>query len=109
MKAPIASGKWVEGFDAETPASDAARLVLRSRLAPIGELLDGAANHAADDEEFVHQLRVATRRAAAALRAFECVGPRTAMKTVARQLREIRRAAAAAREDDVHGGILKSL
>ena len=109
MKAPRGSGKWVEGVTAEMPVSAAAALLLRARLMPLPELLLGAAQHADEDVEFVHQLRVVSRRAGAALQVFAAACPDTAMKTVARQCRDLRRAAGAARSDDVHDDVLKSL
>ena len=51
--------------------------------------------------EYVHQLRVGTRRAAAALRVFENALPRKLLKATKRTLRRLRRAAGDARDWDV--------
>src|SRR5262249_28190395 len=58
--------------------------------------------HQADeDTEYVHQLRVGTRRAGAAVETFaDCLPPKVYRK-VRRKLRRIRRAAGAARDWDV--------
>ena len=57
--------------------------------------------HADEDPEHVHQLRVSTRRAAAALRIFADCLPKKAFKMARKALRRMRRAAGAARDWDV--------
>ncbi len=72
--------KWITNLAPETPAADAARRVLSVRLAAVAARIAPAVDRSAEDVEHVHQLRVATRRAAAALRIFaECLPdePRT--------------------------------
>src|SRR5207248_2386197 len=54
-----------------------------------------------EDAEHVHQLRVGTRRAAAALRVFADALPHKLLKGTRRTLRRIRRAAGDARDWDV--------
>jgi CHAD domain-containing protein len=60
-----------------------------------------AADEPLRDVEHVHRLRVATRRAVAAVEMFERLCPRKKAARVARQLKRIRRAAGEARDLDV--------
>jgi len=96
-----ASSKWVEGIGAETPVEEAARKSLQPRLTVVSHLLPVAAHLASHDIEHVHRLRVATRRATAALKLYrECVPPRQ-YRWMKKRLRKIRRAAGDARDLDV--------
>lgn len=97
----MADGKWIEGLDGGTRAVGAAQRVLALRFKAVLLRLPQAVHHADEDIEHVHQLRVSTRRAAAALRIFAELVPRKAFKTLRKQLRRIRRAAGAARDWDV--------
>jgi CHAD domain-containing protein len=63
--------------------------------------LQPALTEADKDAEHVHQLRVATRRAGAALRIFAPCLPQKVQKSARKHLRRIRRAAAEARDWDV--------
>jgi CHAD domain-containing protein len=94
-------GKWIEGLTAETPVADAARSVLHARLKVIDDYLPLAVNKAHEDIEYVHQLRVATRRAGAALKMFDDCLPGKRGKAARKQLRRLRQAASEAREWDV--------
>src|SRR5438045_3922551 len=97
----MADGKWVAGLRPDMPLSEAARTVLGVRLGTVQEHVPGAMKAAEKDPEHVHQLRVSTRRADAAMRIFrECLPGRVYHGTRAR-LRTIRRAAGAARDWDV--------
>jgi CHAD domain-containing protein len=97
----MAGGKWISGLTADTPLADAARRVLTVRLELVRDLLPPALHEAEDDPEHVHQLRVATRRARAALDIFaDCLPPK-AYKRAKRELRDLRRAAGEARDWDV--------
>jgi CHAD domain-containing protein len=98
----MADGKWIAGLRAEMPLPEAARHVLDVRLRVVAEYLPRVL-HASDDPENVHQLRVATRRADAALRIFEGCLPEKAFRGARRRLRGLRRAAGAARDWDVFG------
>lgn len=94
-------GKWLAGVTAEDPLTKAAETALSTRLDYVAFHLYRAASSADEHPEFVHQLRVSSRRAAAALAAFRlCWPPRRARK-MRRRLRRIRRAAGAARDIDV--------
>ncbi len=93
--------KWIEGLRPETPLADAARQALRARLEAVRQALPPAVREADRDPEHVHRLRVATRRADAALRIFRASLPEKVFKAARRRLRRIRRAAGAARDWDV--------
>jgi CHAD domain-containing protein len=93
-------GKWLEGLTPDMKVSNAARLALSARLAAVRAALGPAAELSADPEP-VHQLRVATRRAAAALNVFGSRLPARVERRTRRALRQLRRAAAAARDADV--------
>ncbi len=97
----MADGKWIEGLTADTPLTKAAETVLSVRLHTVGQALPKAAQEADKDPENVHQLRVATRRADAALRIFEPCLPKKVHKTARKRLKRLRRAAGAARDWDV--------
>lgn len=94
-------GKWVEGIQPRSGVADAAAISLSARLAPVAHWLALAAGKGEQDIEFVHQLRVSTRRAAAALvlyRDFVASGKR---RWLEKRLKKIRKAAGAARDLDV--------
>ncbi len=100
-------GKWIGGIHADTPLAEAARRALRVRLKAVEAMLPLAAKSAEEDDEHVHRLRVATRRAATALRIFRgCCEKASSFPRMRRGLRRLRRAAAAARECDVHRAML---
>ena len=105
IKAP---GKWIKEIGADWPLADAARQVLSVRVEGLELLLPLAAERADEDDEYVHQLRVATRRSGAALDVFEpCLSPKRYRKTK-RCLKRVRRAANDARECDVHRRLLEA-
>ena len=97
----MADGKWIEGLTPEMPVAEAATAVLAARLEVVRHYLPLAAEKPYDDPEYVHQLRVGTRRAGAALRVFADCLPRKHRRMARRRLREIRRAAGDARDWDV--------
>jgi CHAD domain-containing protein len=96
-----ASGKWIEGIGPETTVIDAARRSLEVRLAVVAHTLPMAAHLAEHDIEHVHRLRVATRRAAAALKLYWDWLPQKSARWIKKRLRQIRRAASEARDLDV--------
>jgi CHAD domain-containing protein len=100
-------GKWIEGTSPEQPVSVAARRALEVRLAVLWHYLPLAARHADKDIEHVHQLRVATRRAVATLSIFWDVLPKRRASWLKKQLKQVRRAAGEARDDDVLAGRLE--
>lgn len=96
-----APSKWLADLPSESPLAEVAIVALRTRLAAIRLYLPLAAKRASDDHEHVHQLRVWTRRCAAAFDVFaECL-PRRRAARVKRQLKRLRRAANDARDLDV--------
>lgn len=97
----MADGKWVTGLAPETPVADAAKRVLAERFQVVRQYLPLAAGRAWEDAEFVHQLRVGTRRSGAALRVFASAFPRKPLKTAKLSLRMLRQAAGGARDWDV--------
>jgi CHAD domain-containing protein len=97
----MADGKWIPDLMPDTPVADAARRALSVRLEVVRDNLPPALEQADKDPEYVHQLRVGTRRAAAALEIFAPCLPDKAYRAARRQLRRIRRAAGAARDGDV--------
>jgi CHAD domain-containing protein len=104
----MADEKWITGLLGDMSAAEAAKKVLALRLGVVRDRLPNAVLHAEDDIEHVHQLRVGTRRAAAALRIFaDCLPTRLADKT-RKALRAIRRGAGEARDWDVFLEMLQS-
>jgi CHAD domain-containing protein len=97
----MADGKWIHDLTADMPLGEAARRALKVRLQVVRDHLPPAVEHAERDTEHVHQLRVGTRRAAAALHLFESRLPEKTAVTARKRLKRIRRAAAAARDWDV--------
>ncbi|MBL8797766.1 MAG: CHAD domain-containing protein [Planctomycetia bacterium] len=97
----MADGKWITELTADTPLADAARRVLSVRLAVVHHYLPLAMRQADEDIEYVHQLRVATRRAGAALEIFSVCLPEKELRKAKKALRGVRRAAGEARDWDV--------
>jgi len=97
----MADAKWISGLQTDMPLEVAARLVLAARLEAVCAWLPKAVGEAAEDTENVHQLRVSTRRAGAALRIFKSCLPVKTWRRINKLLRELRRAAGAARDWDV--------
>jgi CHAD domain-containing protein len=107
MARTIDNGRWIQGIDEATPLSEAARTIVEARLDPIPGLLREVVDDGAADGAMVHRLRISTRRADVALLAFgACFGEKS-RKRVARRLRGLRRAAAAARSCDVDLALLR--
>jgi CHAD domain-containing protein len=93
--------KWVHDGSPEDRTTDAAVRSLRARLGAIRHYLPLAAEKADEDPEYVHQLRVASRRAAAALKLYGGLLPRRRTAWMKKQLKHLRRAANDARDLDV--------
>lgn len=93
--------KWVAADSPDQPVQDVARDALRTRLDLVWHYLPQAAHGPHDDIELVHQLRVATRRAMAAVGIFgELLSPRR-KQWFEKRLRQVRKAAGDARDFDV--------
>ena len=97
----MAVGKWIFELKATTTVADAARHVLTVRLEAVRDSLPLALQPADNDPEHVHQLRVGTRRARAALDIFACCLPSKVYKGARKHLRNIRQVAGEARDWDV--------
>jgi len=93
--------KWISDLTAETPVADAARRVLTFRFEAVRDCLGRALREEKQLTERIHELRVATRRAGAALDVFSQCLPRKAYKSGRRHMRGLRRAAGEARDWDV--------
>lgn len=97
----------LDGLEPPQSIEDAARTVLEIRLGAVAKLLARAADGAARDVECIHQLRVATRRAAAALAVFADCCDEKSRRQARKTLTRIRRAATRARQIDVHRALLR--
>jgi CHAD domain-containing protein len=97
----MAAGKWISDLTPGTPLADAARWVLAVRLEVVRDYLLLALHEPEKDAEHVHQLRVGTRRAGAAVAIFDACLPEKVYRRARQQLRRIRRAAGEARDWDV--------
>lgn len=97
----MADGKWIRGLRPDMDLREAARHVLKVRLQVVREYLPRAMHESHDDPEYVHQLRVGTRRADAALRIFRPCLPGANYRSARTRLRTVRRAAGSARDWDV--------
>jgi CHAD domain-containing protein len=93
--------KWIDGLIADGSVSDAARKSLEARLATIAYWLPLAARPVNGDLERVHQLRVATRRAVAALKLYRDCLPGKSSRWLTKRLKKIRHTSGEARDLDV--------
>jgi len=96
-----ANSKWITIESLEEPVTRVARRALKARLRWLWSRLPLAAEAAEDDLEHVHQLRVASRRATAAMETFAPYLPPRRAAWFDRKLKRIRRAAGEARDLDV--------
>ena len=101
MAHPIENGDAVPDRDMLQPVSRLAKHTIDGRLRRVARLMPLAANKPEKNVEYVHDLRVGIRRAAAALRMFAPYLPQSAYSQMALQLKRLRRAAGPARELDV--------
>src|SRR6267142_160044 len=99
--------KWLIGVEPDAPADDVARGALAERLLAVSHFLDKSIG-GSDEAEAIHQLRVWTRRAAAALKLFEPALPNSQRKRMTKTLRRLRRRGGAVRDCDVHLERLKN-
>jgi CHAD domain-containing protein len=96
-----ANHRWILEVSKDSTVRDVAIRTIELRLAAVQHFLPLAASEADQDVEYVHQLRVATRRAVAAIKLYQPLLPRRACKELCRELKRIRRAAGNARDFDV--------
>ncbi len=95
-----------KSFSAATPAVEAARAVLSLRLDSVEDRLEVAAERGEFEPRAVHQMRVATRRASAALRVFDSLLSDRIVRRTRKGLRKIRRSGEATRRCDVQLAML---
>ena len=100
--------KWFVAA-ADERVIDVANRAVQEKLEDVMHRLALAADAAEQDAEAVRKLRVATRRAEAALRTFRDLLPRRATARVREHLRAVRKATNAARDDDVMLARLEAL
>jgi CHAD domain-containing protein len=93
--------KWIRHVAPDDRTSDVAAQTLESRLVAVQHYLPLAAEKAQEDAEYVHELRVWTRRTAAALNLYADFLPRRWLRWMKRQLKKLRRVAKDARDYDV--------
>lgn len=94
-------GKWFENISPGQLASDVARWTLGARMDAVVHYFPLAATAHEEDVEYVHQLRVACRRATAAVAAWAEFLPAKRARRTKRLLKKIRKSANDARDDDV--------
>lgn len=104
-EARTASGKWIEGLAGDMNAATAARDILKARLMAVCEQLPLASSSVHEDAGIIKRLRVATRRAEAALIAVRPCLKNSRYGKMRKHLRRIRKAAGDARTCDVHAGM----
>lgn len=103
------ASKWIETLRPETPLRDAAAEVLTHRLEAVETWLKRLGDSKQDQVRAVHQLRVSTRRAGAALDTFADPLSDKQRKKARKVLRSLRKAAGCARDCDVHAALFASL
>lgn len=96
------AAKWIVVSNPQQRITRVARRAVRQRLQGVWRLAPLAAWRP-EEIEHAHQLRVATRRARAALQLFEDLLPRKRTRRIGKSLRELRQAAGEARDLDVLG------
>ncbi len=94
------STKWITA-DGDAPVSKVAEQTLRARLAVVQDYLPLGALEYEADVEYIHQLRVAARRAEAAIDMYRELLPEWRVVWIEKQLRRIRKGSNQARDDDV--------
>lgn len=93
--------KWIENLHPEGSVARAARRSLKLRLGAVRDLLKLACSSGANESEVIHQVRVAARRAAAAIELYADFLPAHRTEWIARRLKKLRKAAGPPRDLDV--------
>src|SRR4029453_17422832 len=93
--------KWLTRVKPEAPVDRVAKQALAARLRAVEHYLSEAVA-GKGEAEAIHQLRIWTRRSAAALRLFATAVPEELRKWMKKKLRQIRRTAGEVRDCDVH-------
>lgn len=94
------TNKWVNARRSD-PVTEVAAQSLQSRLESVQFYLPLAALKYEEDDEYLHQLRVWTRRADAAVEIYRELLPQWRAAWIQKQLKKIRKATNLARDDDV--------
>lgn len=95
------SDKWLSGVEPNDSITRAAQCAIENRLQYLWQCLRKAGRSATPVVEDIHQVRVAARRATAAMDSFAALMPRRRGKWMRTQVKRIRQAAGNARDDDV--------
>ena len=93
--------KWIEGLTSESTVADAARSSLQHRVQAVLEFLPLAAEHSDENVEYVHLLRVWSRRSMAAITLYKKFLPKKQLRRLRKKLERIRDVAGEARDLDV--------
>ena len=93
--------KWLTNLRPEDTLDVVLAKSLRSRIDAVCHYLPLAAEHFDEDVEYVHLLRVWSRRSVAVLRLYRTVLPKKRAKRLRKRLRQVRAAAGSARDYDV--------
>lgn len=97
----MSSGKWNRKVDSRISADRAARRVLADRLKTLEKAVVKVVKAKCGDAETVHQLRVASRRATAAVESFAVCLPHQTARKLLNRVKAIRGAAGRIRDWDV--------
>jgi CHAD domain-containing protein len=93
--------KWLTNVSPDAPVSRVARRAIGSRLQAVAHYLAAVSQRKKPAADDVHQLRIWTRRAAAALRLFSALAPKAHARSLKQSLRRLRRRAGRVRDCDV--------
>lgn len=105
----VKSSAWIERVKPDQPITKVARRAFRKRMKYVWYYAPRAAKQYQEEIEYVHQLRVGSRRARAALRIFGEMLPNSEARWIKKRLQELRRAAGDARDLDVLGARLAKI
>jgi len=97
----MAFRKWVRVKSRRENVARVAARMLRARLAAVAHFLPLAAKKADENVEYVHQLRVWSRRSVAAVELCDRLLPKRDRRKLEKQLKLVRKAAGTARDADV--------
>lgn len=103
-----ANNKWIPDFGPDTPLDEAAKIVIATRMETLAIHIFRVIRHPQQDPEDIHQLRVAARRATAAVDEFACCLPKTMLEQLRDRIRLLRRSAGDARDWDVFAAMVQA-
>ncbi|MGE3316552.1 MAG: CHAD domain-containing protein [Planctomycetaceae bacterium] len=93
--------KWIEHLHPEGSVVDAAKKTLKLRLGAVRQLLRHRPSSETTESEAIHQVRVASRRAAAAIELYADLLPSRRVNWIDKRLKKLRKAAGPTRDLDV--------